>query len=227
MISVVIPTYNEKENIKRLIPAIFKQVRNAEVIVVDDNSPDGTADEVRKLSENFRVRLISRRTKLGLGSAYKTGFKVAKGSIVFQMDADFSHDPKFLRKFIAKISNGCDVVIGSRYIKGGKIVGWGVYRKLVSRVANFFASILLRMPVSEVTTGYRAYRKKIFKKINLNSIKSDGYSFQLEILCKLYKAGAKISEVPIVFVDRKVGKSKLGRSEIFNFISTVVRLMFS
>lgn len=142
------------------------------------------------------------------------------------MDADFSHDPKFLRKFIAKISNGYDIVIGSRYIKGGKIVGWGVYRKLVSRVANLLAGVLLRMPVSEVTTGYRAYSKNIFRKTDLNSISSNGYAFQVEILYKLYKRGAKISEVPIVFVDRKVGKSKLGRSEIFNFISTVVRLMF-
>lgn len=227
MISVVIPTYNEKENIKRLIPAIFRHVRNAEVIVVDDNSPDGTASEVKKLSKKFNVKLLSRKRKLGIGSAYKEGFKIAKGEIVFEMDADFSHNPKFLKNFLKKIDSGYDVVIGSRYIKGGKIFGWGVCRKLVSKTANLLASFLLGMPMKDVTTGYRAYRKKIFKEINFNSIKSDGYAFQLEILHKFYESGAKISEIPVTFVGRKIGKSKLGTVEILNFISTVFRLMLS
>ncbi len=227
MISIVIPTYNERENIKKLIPEISRSVKNAEIIVVDDNSPDGTANEVKKLSKRFNVRLLSRKKKFGLGSAYKKGFKSARGSVVFEMDADFSHDPKYLKNFLKKIDEGYDVVIGSRYVKGGRVVGWGLYRNAVSRTANFLSHVLFRIPAHDLTSGYRAYNKKFLKKINLSSIKSDGYAFQLEILHRLFKRGAKISETPIVFVNRKIGKSKLGKGEIFKMISTMLRLLFS
>lgn len=226
MISIVIPTYNEKENIKRLIPKIFEIVKDAEVIVVDDNSKDGTGDAARSLQKKYKVRLIERPRKMGIGSAYKTGFKAAKGDVVFEIDADLSHDPRFLPQFLEAIKNGYDIAIGSRYVKGGNIIGWGIYRKSVSKIANMLSRILLRLDVSDVTTGYRAYKKSALNSINIEKIKSDGYSFQLEILYKLFKKGYKIKEIPIIFEDRKVGKSKLARKEMLNYIYTVLRLMF-
>ncbi len=222
-ISIVIPTYNEKDNIAKLIPEIFSQI-GCEIIVVDDNSPDGTAGVVEGLAKKYNVKLIKRKGKLGIGSAYKAGFESASGDIIFEMDADFSHDPKHIKDFVQAIGN-CDAVVGSRYIKGGTVVGWGFYRKAVSRTANFLAHFFLRIPVNDVTSGYRAYRKSALKKIDIERIKSEGYSFQLEILHYMVKAGLRINEIPIIFNDRRIGKSKLGKKEIFNFARTVLRLL--
>ncbi len=226
MISVVIPTYNEKENIKKLVPRIFSILDNAEVIIVDDNSLDGTRDIIKTLQKKYNIKLIERPEKLGIGSAYKTGFRAARGDIIFEMDADLSHNPDFMQNFIDTIKSGYDVAVGSRYIKGGSIKGWGIYRKSVSKTANTLSRLLLKINVSDVTTGFRAYRKSALSSIDLDEIKSDGYSFQLEILFKLFKKGYKIKEIPIIFEDRKAGESKLARKEMLNYIGTVLRLMF-
>ena len=224
MITVVIPTYNERENIKKLLPGIFRTLKNAEVIVVDDNSQDGTADAIRAMKLGS-VRLISRPGKMGIGSAYKTGFRAARGDIIFEMDADLSHSPAFMPKMLRAINEGADIVVGSRYMPGGSIVGWGFYRKTVSKAANVLSHMLLGLGVNDVTSGFRAYRRTALESINMDEIESDGYSFQLEILCKLYRKGFKVKEVPIKFEDRKVGQSKLGRKEMLNYIKTVMRLM--
>lgn len=226
MISVVIPTYNEKENIKKLVPRIFNTLDNVEVIIVDDNSPDGTRDIVKTLQKKYNIKLIERPEKLGIGSAYKTGFRAARGDIIFEMDADLSHNPKFMPQFVEAIKNGYDIAIGSRYMKGGSIVGWGVYRTSVSRVANMLSHMILNINVSDVTTGFRAYKKSALKSIDLDEIRSDGYSFQLEILYRLFRKGYKIKEIPIIFEDRKLGESKLAKKEMPNYIRTVLRLMF-
>jgi len=226
MISIVIPTYNEKENIKKLILKIFQNLENPEIIVIDDNSTDGTSDVVKKLIKKYNVRLIERSKKIGIGSAYKRGFRVASGDIIIQMDADLSHDPLYLRQFIEKINQGYDIVIGSRYIKNGKITGWSKYRKLLSKVSNFLAYLLLKIPVNDVTTGFRAYKKNFLNKINLDEINSNGYSFNLEILFRSLEVEGKIVEIPIIFKNRRIGKSKLGNKEIFYFLMTILRLMF-
>jgi dolichol-phosphate mannosyltransferase len=226
MISVVIPTYNEKENIKKLVPRVFDILDNVEVIIVDDNSPDGTRDVIKTLQKKYNIKLIERSGKMGIGSAYKAGFRAARGDIIFEMDADLSHNPDFMAKFIDAIKSGYDVAVGSRYINGGGIKGWGIYRKSVSKTANALSQLLLKINVSDVTTGFRAYRKSALSSIDLDEIKSDGYSFQLEILFKLFKKGYKIKEIPIIFEDRKAGESKLARKEMLNYIGTVLRLMF-
>ncbi len=226
MISIVIPTYNEKENIKKLIPRIFKVLKSPQVIVVDDNSQDGTAELVQSMQKKYRIRLIRRPRKMGIGSAYKTGFKAADGDLIFEMDADLSHNPDYLPEFVKAIESGYDVAIGSRYVNGGAIVGWGLYRKSLSKGANILSKAMLSCNINDVTTGFRAYKKPALLSIDFEKIKSDGYSFQLEMLYKLYKNGYKIKEIPIIFKDRKVGRSKLGRKEMINYIYTILRLMF-
>lgn len=229
--SIIIPTYNERENIARLIPLIQEVFNDynvkGEIIIVDDNSPDKTgnlAEEFAKIYGNIRV--IHRKEKLGLGSAYKTGFKEAKGKIVFEMDADHSHDPRAIPLFIEQIEKGADVVIGSRYITGGSIVGWPFQRKLISKYANLLANFILGINVKDATSGYRAYTRRALNDIDIDTIKSTGYAFQLEMAHRARKKSFKIFEIPITFVDRKTGKSKLSRTEILKFFSTVFRLKF-
>lgn len=226
MISIILPTYNEKENIQQIIPKIFDSLRGeeVEVLVIDDNSPDGTGNAAKELAKKYNIVLISRPEKLGLGSAYRTGFKASRGDVVFQMDADLSHDPKYLPEFVKKIREGYDLVIGSRYVSGGGVVGWNLYRKAMSKTANGFAHTILRIPVKDVTTGYRAYRRELLNKISFDDVKSNGYSFLLEILYKCLKARAKVSEIPIIFVERREGQSKLGKKEIFRFLKTLFSL---
>jgi len=231
-VSIVLPTYNEKENIKLLIPRIFqlfeKNNINGNVIVVDDNSPDGTADTVIKLQKSYPVMLINRPKKMGIGSAYITGFEKAleNGSdIIFEMDADLSHNPETILDFLKKIDEGFDVVIGSRRMEGGEIIGWGVYRKTVSKSANFVGKYLAGINgINDLTSGYRAYTKDALKKIDLKKIKSSGYAFQLEILTRLLKKGLKVGLVPIIFCDRYSGKSKLSRMDIINFFLITLKI---
>ncbi len=232
---VIIPTYNEKENIEKLINEVLKF--NVNVLVVDDNSPDGTGEIVKNmLRQNSaqrsgqNVNLIKRAQKLGLGSAYQAGFKWGienNFDLFFQMDADFSHDPKDLQKMIQEIQNSAEVVIGSRRILGGKIIGWSWFRHFSSWGAMSFSRLILRLKTKDVTAGYRAFTKNALAKINWQNVKSNGYAFQEEIIYLCERAGLKIKEVPVVFVDRKVGKSKLGIKEIFNFFKTLFRLFFS
>ncbi|MFH1233301.1 MAG: polyprenol monophosphomannose synthase [Patescibacteria group bacterium] len=231
-IFIVIPTYNEKENIENLINQIFGlNIYNLNILIVDDNSPDGTGKLIQELIpkyENF-LHLIQRIKKSGLGSAYIAGFKYAlekNADLIFEMDADFSHDPKYIPDFIEEIKNGNDVVIGSRKIKGGKIKGWNLRRKFMSSGAMLFAKIILRLKTKDVTTGYRCYAKETLAQIDLDKIKSNGYAFQEEMIYQCEKKGFKIKEIPTTFIDRKLGKSKLGYKDIIEFFKTVFRLKF-
>ena len=233
-ISIVIPTYNEKENLPELIGKIFnvfeKNNLNGNVIVVDDNSPDGTGHIADQLVEkDNRIQVIHRKGKLGIGTAHIAGFKhaikVNHSDLIFSMDSDLSHDPKYLPNFIDMYENGWDVVVGSRYVNGGGVVNWGLYRKAVSKGANLLASTLLGVKVHDMTTGYRCYDRKVLEKLDLDSIKSNGYSFLEEILFYCNKENFSIGETPIIFVDRTHGKSKLSKKEMIKFFLTIMRLM--
>ncbi len=226
---VVIPTYNEKTNIKKLIPKILSQkIPNTkfEIIIVDDNSPDGTANEARRFKN---VSVISRPAKLGLGSAYVMGFgeAIKKGAdTIFSMDADLSHNFDYAKDFIEKINEGADVVIGSRYVKGGG-TNWPTSRKIISGGANLLARTILGVPAKDLTSGYRCYKASILKKALKNEFISTSYSFLEEMIYYCHKEKAKISEVPIFFKDRVSGKSKLRKMEIAKFPFTLLRLRFN
>ncbi len=225
-IALIIPTYNEAENIGKLIHALKSLKIDLKIIVVDDASPDGTGKIVSSFSE---VVLISRKSKLGLGSAYKAGFKHAFShgyDVVATMDADLSHNPKFLPKMVTKIKD-YDMVIGSRYVPGGDIIGFNFWRKLISGSAQFFSRTLLGLKIKDSTSGYRVYKKSVLVKIGYSSILSHGYSYLLESAFLSHKYGFKICEVPIVFENRKLGKSKISSAEILKALSTVIRLKFN
>lgn len=232
-VSIIIPTYNERKNLPVLIDqliAVFKgHIIQGNIIVIDDESPDGTgvvADELSNKISNMYV--IHRHGKLGIGSAYIAGFKYAiekiSSDLIITMDSDLSHDPECISSFINLCSNGCDVVIGSRYIAGGGIENWSFYRRIISRGANFLASTILGVRVHDMTTGYRCYKKEVIQAIDLKTIKSEGYSFLEEILYRCNQKKFTICETPIVFADRKYGKSKLSKSEMFKFLLTILRL---
>ncbi len=227
--AVVVPTYNEKENIKKVIKKIFSQkIKGVEfkVIVVDDNSPDGTAEEAKKFKG---VILVSRPAKLGLGTAYIAGFKRAYkigADVVFSMDADLSHDFSYARDFIEAVRKGNDVVIGSRYVPGGG-TNWTVSRKMISGGANMLARTILGVPAKDLTSGFRCYSIPLLKKIDLDHTTSTSYSFLEELIYRCYKKGARIAEVPIFFADRVSGESKLRYSEIAKFPFTLIKLRFA
>lgn len=226
---VVIPTYNERDNIVNLINDIFaQQIPNLQIIVVDDNSPDKTAELVAAAQTvHPDLYLIKRYNKLGLGSAYIAGFKKALAlgaDLICEMDADFSHDPKDLPRLIEVCTNGFHLAIGSRKIKGGKVVGWNIKRKLMSHGAMVVARIFLRLKVKDVTAGFRCYRREVLEKINLDEIKSNGYAFQEEMLFRTQKNNFQIKEIPVIFTDRKLGKSKLSNKDIGEFFATIFRL---
>ncbi len=224
-IALIIPTYNEAENIVNLIRGVKLRNLNLKIIVVDDASPDGTGKKVSKFPE---VILISRKGKLGLGSAYKEGFKYALRQgydVIGTMDADFSHDPKFLPEMVTAIKR-CDMVIGSRYVKGGNIVGFNFWRKLISGSAQFMSRKLLGINVKDATSGFRLYKKDVLITTGYASIKSQGYSFLIESLFLSLKHGFNVCEVPIVFENRRLGTSKISGSEIIKALFTVVRLKY-
>lgn len=229
-VSIVIPTFNERGTIKELIVRIFALgMTGLEVIVVDDSSSDGTLDIVRALKKRYPITLVVRPTKLGLGSALRDGLALARGrgaSMAITMDADLSHDPTQIPQMMERISAGQDVIIGSRRINGGKIVGWGPMRHFMSRGAMAVARFVLRIKTQDVTSGFRAYRRRVLEKIDLSRLASTGYAFQEEILFRAQRAGFRIEEIPIVFNDRRHGKSKLGIGDIIEFFATVVRLRF-
>ena len=229
MIYVVIPTYNERKNVPALIKKICKlHIDDLNILIVDDNSPDGTADAVEEMKVNC-VEIIKRPKKLGLGSAYVTGFKYAlsKGAnMVLEMDADFSHQPYKIPELIACVNSGNDMCLGSRRIKGGTIIGWNFMRKAMSTLAMEFSRWLLKLKTKDVTGGFRCYHSRVFEKINLDDIKSSGYAFQEEMIYLLERNNFKIKEIPITFVDRQRGNSKLGMKEIINFFINICKLRF-
>jgi dolichol-phosphate mannosyltransferase len=210
---VVIPTYNESENIERMLLRIHECLPAAGVLVVDDGSPDGTADLVKGIAAELPdVHLRRRAAKSGLGSAYRAGFAwgLERGYDVFvEIDADFSHDPAALPSLVAPIEEGFDVCIGSRYIEGGSIPNWAWHRHLLSRGGNVYASTVLGLGVADSTAGYRAYSAGILRQLDLDRIRAEGYGFQIEMTYRAKQHGAVITEVPISFVDRAAGESKM------------------
>ena len=216
---IVIPTYNEAENIVPLAKLIFlMEIPNLELLVVDDSSPDGTADRVRELQKKFpgKVHLIVREGKQGLGSAYVRGFRFALEhgyDYIFEMDADFSHDPKEIPNFLLAVQD-CDLVIGSRYIQGVNVINWPLSRLLLSYGGNLYTRIITGLKIRDCTSGFKCYRRKVLESINLDKITSDGYAFQIEMNFKAWKLGFCLKEIPIVFVDRVQGSSKMNKKII-------------
>ncbi|MGH7631615.1 MAG: polyprenol monophosphomannose synthase [Gemmatimonadales bacterium] len=211
---VVVPTYNERTNIPLLVPAILLQDPRLEVLVVDDNSPDGTgrlADDLARADS--RVHVLHRELKEGLGKAYLAGFRWAldRGyDYVFEMDADFSHDPKFLPEFLRAIEDA-DLVVGSRYKSGVNVINWPMSRLLLSIGANHYARIVTGLPLADSTGGFKCFRRRVLESIALDRVKSNGYSFQIELSFLAWKKGFRIREIPIVFTDRVEGQSKMNR----------------
>ncbi len=228
-VSVIVPTYNEAENIENLIYDILKINDICHILIIDDNSPDGTGAIVKKLMKSQdRVFIIERQEKMGYGTAYVEGFLWAlskKYKYIVTMDSDYSHDPCHISEMLEEIKT-YDVVIGSRYIPGGGTKNWGIHRKVLSRCANMYAKVVLNVSVNDCTSGFRCYKRHILEQIDFTTIRSDGYSFLEEILhyCKLFNAS--FSEVPIIFKDREFGKSKINKNEIIKAILILPCLRF-
>lgn len=226
---IIIPTYNEIDNIERIINTVLNIQNDLNVLIVDDNSPDGTANTVReKYSDDKRIHLIVRKEKMGLGTAYIEGFKYAleKGfDYIFEMDADFSHNPEDIPRFLETIKD-YDLVIGSRYITGVNVVNWPLSRLFLSYGANVYTRIITGMPIKDATGGYKCFRADALRKIDLNKVKTNGYGFQIEMNYRLWKSGAKIKEIPIIFIDRRSGVSKMNKKIIYEAIFLVWKLKF-
>lgn len=226
---VIIPTYNEIENVALIIAAVQDLNKGYHVLIVDDNSPDGTADKVRELQQRYpdSLHLEIRTEKSGLGTAYIHGFKwaLAKGySFIFEMDADFSHTPSDLIRLHAACENGADVAIGSRYCKGVNVVNWPLHRILLSYGASFYVRLITGMPVYDPTAGFMCYRASLLKQLNLDAVRFVGYAFQIEMKFRAYKKGAKIKEVSIVFTDRIRGVSKMSGAIVKEAILGVLKM---
>jgi len=210
---VVLPTYNESENIDRVLRLIRQSLAAATVLVVDDGSPDGTAEIAERLGKELgNIEIMRRHEKSGLGSAYRAGFRWGLDrdfDVCIEMDADLSHDPGALPGLVAPLSDGHELVIGSRYVPGGSIPNWAWHRRLLSRGGNVYASTLLGLGVADSTAGFRAYSATVLRRIDLDRIRADGYGFQIEMTYQAKRAGASVVEVPIRFVDRVEGESKM------------------
>lgn len=216
---VIIPTYNEKENIEKIIRKVFSLPGDFHLLIVDDGSPDGTGDIIKGLQQEFpnKLFILERSGKLGLGTAYITGFKWAlqKGyEYIFEMDADFSHDPEDLIRLYDACSKGKDLVVGSRYTKGGKVVNWPWDRIFISKGGALYTKMITWMPVNDPTAGFVCYNRRVLEKIPLDKVHFVGYAFQIEMKYRAWKLGFKIGEVPITFKDRKEGVSKMSGSII-------------
>ncbi|HET8572788.1 MAG TPA: polyprenol monophosphomannose synthase [Edaphocola sp.] len=214
---VIIPTYNEKENIERIIRKVFSLPESFHVLIIDDGSPDGTADIIKDLQKEFREQLylLERAGKQGLGTAYIAGFKyaLAKGyTYIFEMDADFSHNPDDLPRLYEACENGADVAIGSRYTKGGKVKNWPADRIFISYGASVYTRLITWIPVKDCTAGFVCYHRKVLENIPLDNVRFVGYAFQIEMKYRAWKAGFKLREVPITFVDRTEGQSKMSKN---------------
>ncbi len=225
---IVTPTYNERENLETFLAGVFAVMPNVDVLVVDDNSPDGTgqlADEIA--ARDPRVRVKHRPGKMGLGTAYVEGFRdgLERGyDVVFEMDTDLSHNPKYLPDFMRALEDGADVVVGSRNIPGGSVEGWGPTRHIISKGGSLYSRTILGMPVKDLTSGYKAFRRHVLEALNLSQVRSNGYSFQIELTFRAVKKGFVVREVPIVFEDRRVGQSKMSRKIFVEALGVVWRL---
>ena len=226
-ILVISPTYNEKKNISHLIENIFSLNISIDLLIIDDNSPDGTADVVKnKMKKNNRIHLITRKGKEGLGTAYCAGFKYALQNnydLIIQIDADLSHNPVDIIHLIEKAKTH-DLVIGSRYTTGVNVINWPMGRLLLSYCANWYARNLTRVPIKDITGGFKCFRRNVLEAIDLDSICSEGYSFQIEINFLTHNKGFNITEIPIIFTDRTVGESKMNRQIMYEAVFIVWRL---
>lgn len=231
---IIIPTYNEKENIENIIRAVFSLSEGFHILVIDDGSPDGTADIVKDLQQNEfsdRLFIIERKGKLGLGTAYITGFKWCIGheyDYIFEMDADFSHNPNDLPRLLhACRDEGYDLSIGSRYVSGVNVVNWPMGRVLMSYFASRYVKFITGLPLRDATAGFKCYRRRVLETIDLDKIHFKGYAFQIEMKFTTYKCGFKIKEVPVIFVNRELGTSKMSGGIFSEALFGVVRLKIS
>ncbi|MGH7563720.1 MAG: polyprenol monophosphomannose synthase [Gemmatimonadota bacterium] len=224
---VVIPTYNERENIQKVLPRVLAADPRLEVLVVDDNSPDGTGDVAARLAAEIeRVHVLHRSDKQGLGAAYLAGFDWAleRGyDLVFEMDADLSHDPQHLPEFLA-LMDEVDVVVGSRYMRGVTVVNWPRGRLILSWLANWYARVVTGIPLHDLTSGFKCYRRDVLEHLRLGEIHSNGYAFQIETVFRAWRSGYRVVETPIVFVDRNVGASKMSKRIVLEAIWMVWRM---
>ena len=226
---VVLPTYNERENLPEIVPAILAAAPELDVLVVDDNSPDGTGAIADELSaKEPRVRVLHRERKEGLGRAYLAGFHVAMKAgygRILEMDADFSHDPARLPALLAA-SRDADLVLGSRYVEGGGTVNWGLGRRLLSKGGSLYARTILGLPVRDLTGGFKCFHREVLERLDLPSVSSTGYAFQIELTYRAMKRGFRVVEVPIIFADQRVGKSKMNRRIVAEALWKVWEIRF-
>jgi dolichol-phosphate mannosyltransferase len=231
-VTVIVPTYNERENVESLVTQLLALPTNVNVLVVDDGSPDGTGEIADRLAveSDGRVGVIHRPGKLGLGTAYLAGFEraLADGAdLVCTMDADFSHNPRYIPAMVDKIGQGFDLVIGSRYVSGGGASGCTLPRIALSWGANAFARIMLGLRAHDTTAGFRCYRREVLAGMDLTAIKASGYSFLIEMLYRIQRLGWQVGEVPIIFENRRLGASKISRNEIVRAMGTVLRMAWA
>ncbi|HEY7954154.1 MAG TPA: polyprenol monophosphomannose synthase [Polyangia bacterium] len=228
---VIVPTYNERENLPAIVAAVHEHLPSAELLVVDDASPDGTgrlADELA--AKDPKLHVLHRAGKQGLGTAYVAGFRWALAreyAFIFEMDCDFSHDPRYLPELLAAAERGADLVLGSRYVEGGGTVNWGFARKLISRGGSLYARSVLGVPVRDLTGGFKCFRRRVLEAIDLDEVSAQGYGFQIEMTYRTIKRGFRVVEVPIVFVDRRVGQSKMSKKIFAEALTLVWRLRLS
>jgi dolichol-phosphate mannosyltransferase len=227
---IVVPTYNERENVGEVVARFLAPVPEADLLFVDDNSPDGTGallDEMAAIDS--RVHVMHRAGKLGLGTAYRDGFRwgLDRGyDYLLEMDADFSHDPRYLPDMIRLAREGADMVVGSRYVAGGGTENWGLGRKIISRGGSLYARTILGIRVRDVTAGFVCYRRATLERIDFETVRSNGYSFQIEMKYRVLQAGMHIEELPIIFADRRVGQSKMSRAIFLEALGMVWKLRF-
>jgi len=225
---ICVPTYNERDNLANLVAAVHGSLPDADLLVIDDNSPDGTgalADELAARDPHLKV--LHRAGKLGLGTAYLEGFRQglrADYEYFFEMDCDFSHDPKYLPDLLAAARGGADLVLGSRWVDGGGTENWGIYRKILSRGGSFYARTILGIDIRDVTGGFKCFRRRVLEALPLDRVQVQGYGFQIELTYRAIKAGFQVVEVPIVFVDRRVGQSKMSKAIFLEAMGMVWKL---
>jgi dolichol-phosphate mannosyltransferase len=225
---VIVPTYNERDNLPEIVAAVHRELPTADLLIVDDNSPDGTgrlADEIA--ARDKQVAVLHRAGKLGLGTAYIAGFRYALAreyQYIFEMDCDFSHDPRYLPLLLQHARDGADLVLGSRYVEGGGTVNWGPMRKVISRGGSFYARTILGVGVHDLTGGFKCFRRRVLETIDLDAVSAQGYGFQIEMTYRAVRHGFRVEEVPIVFVDRRVGQSKMSKKIFLEALTLVWKL---